>query len=143
MGQYSDAMTSYEHVMSEKPSVKAGQLIRMCTCHCACIAYKIVSMQWNILIEWSIYLCANAIGCWSTMALYNPTALLHWVYSHTHTHMNIYIDVCVHIPITHLQQHLYIHTCLCIATDLRLQPHFNFVLLKYKALWIYIFYGCY
>lgn len=24
MGQYSDAMTSYEHVMSEKPSVKAG-----------------------------------------------------------------------------------------------------------------------
>ena len=25
MGQYSDAMTSYEHVMSEKPSVKAGQ----------------------------------------------------------------------------------------------------------------------
>ena len=26
MGQYSDAMTSYEHVMSEKPSVKAGQL---------------------------------------------------------------------------------------------------------------------
>ena len=27
MGQYSDAMTSYEHVMSEKPSVKAGQYI--------------------------------------------------------------------------------------------------------------------
>ena len=28
MGQYSDAMTSYEHVMSEKPSVKAGQYIK-------------------------------------------------------------------------------------------------------------------
>jgi len=26
MGQYSDAMTSYEHIMSEKSSVKAGEL---------------------------------------------------------------------------------------------------------------------
>ena len=31
MGQYSDAMTSYEHVMSEKPSIKAGQYINKYT----------------------------------------------------------------------------------------------------------------
>ena len=38
MGQYSDAMTSYEHVMSEKPSVKAGQL---CIVHlCVYSMYK-------------------------------------------------------------------------------------------------------
>ena len=34
MGQYSDAMTSYERIMSEKPSVKAGKCYYVIVCLC-------------------------------------------------------------------------------------------------------------
>ena len=69
MGQYSDAMTSYEHVMSEKPSVKAGQL---CIVHlCVYSMYKMLLLKLcytttliqHTILQQMFYVIEQTLGC--------------------------------------------------------------------------------
>ena len=73
MGQYSDAMTSYEHVMSEKPSMKAGQYMHCSHCGVcvACTMYIRVHIRMRVI---------NIIYT-NTLIKHTPLSLHAYVYS--------------------------------------------------------------